>query len=175
VRETVIATCGLSAVTETVMAAIPGVDCAAVVVLGPAGIISAQAVRGDLPPVVMDLQNEIGQGPWLDAVTAMSQIRVRDIRTEGRWPLFCGRAAVLGALSMLCSPVTIGTSVGGSLCLISNTAATFGDQAGNLAAVFAEHAAIALAGAEIMEQMHESLSTRVLSGRPRGSSWSGTS
>jgi GAF domain-containing protein len=169
------ATCGLSAVTETVAAVIPGVDCAAIVVPGPAGTISAEAVRGDLPPVMMDLHNEIGQGPWLDALTAVSRIRIADIRTESRWPLFRRRAAVLGTLSMLCTPVAISTSVAGSLCLISKTAGTFDDQAGNLAAVFAEHAAIALAGAEIMEQMHESLSTRVLSGRPRGSSWSGTS
>ena len=62
-REAAIAACGLSAVTETVAAVIPGADCAAIVVPGAPGTIGAQAVRGDLPPLVVYVQNQIGQGP----------------------------------------------------------------------------------------------------------------
>ena len=160
--------CGLSAVIERVTAAIPGADCGAVVVPGPARTIGARAVQGDLSSLVVDLQNEIGQGPWLDAVTTGSWIRIRDTRAEGRWPLFRGPAAALGALSMLCTPVVIGGSAAGSLCMISKTAGTFDGQAGDLAAVFAEHAAIALAGAELTRLMRESLNTQVLFAQAKG-------
>ena len=56
-------------------------------------------------------------------------------RVQG--PLFGGRAPEMGALSMLCAPITAGPAVIGSLCLISETAGAFDDQAQDLAALFA--------------------------------------
>ena len=152
----------LCTVTEMVTAAIPGTDGAAVVVPGPGGVPLVRAVQGDLPAALMDLQNDVGQGPWREAVTAASRIRIPDVRIESRWPLFCGRATTLGALSLLCTPMTPGTSVTGSLCLISRTAGIFDSQAGQLAAGFAEDASLALISTEITEQMREALNSRAI-------------
>ena len=61
---------------------------------------------------------------------------------------------------MLSALMTAGPAVTGSLCLISRTAGAFDDQAQDLAAVFAEHAAIGLAGSNSVRHLREALSTR---------------
>ena len=150
----------LAIITETAATVLPGADGAAVVVPAPDGTLDTRTAYGALPRAVVALQNEIGQGPCLDALTWAAPIRIPDIRDEGRWPLFSGPAAAIGALSMVCRPMMAGPAVIGSLCLISETAGAFDDQAGDLTAVFAEHAAIALAGDEALRPLQEALSTR---------------
>ena len=148
---------------------IPGADCAAVVVAAGHGKLEARAVHGDLPAAVMGLQNEIGQGPCLDAVAQTDQIRISDITAEERWPLFHGRAAAIGAFSTICTPLAAGTAIYGSLSLVAKTAGALGDESASLAAVFAAHATIALAGAVSLRRLSTALDTRDVIGQAKAS------
>ena len=126
-RKPMTMTGSLVIITETVAAVVPGADCAAVVIAAPDGTLGTRAAHGALPGAVIDLHNKTGQGPCLDAVMPATQIWIRDIRDEYRWPLFRSRAAEIGALSMLFAPMTAGPAVIGSLCLTSGTAGALDD------------------------------------------------
>ncbi len=158
---------GLAIITEAAARTIPGADGAAVVVPAGSGKLEARAVHGDLP-AVMGLENEVGQGPCLDALTRTSQVWVTDVATERRWPLFGGRAAATGALSMLCTPLSAGAVVYGSLSLVSRTAGAFNEDSASLADVFAAHAVIALAGARQRSQLSAALASRDVIGQAKG-------
>ena len=121
-----------------------------------------------MPAAVMGLQNEIGQGPCLDAVAQTDQIRISDITAEERWPLFHGRAAAIGAFSTICTPLAAGTAIYGSLSLVAKTAGALGDESASLAAVFAAHATIALAGAVSLRRLSTALDTRDVIGQAKG-------
>jgi len=56
----------------------------------------------------------------------------------------------------------------GSLNLYSTKPAAFGDEARELGAVFAAHAAVALSGARKEEQLHEALQSRDVIGQAKG-------
>ncbi len=48
------------------------------------------------------LEQELGQGPCLDALLEERTVRVGDLGTQGRWPLLAGRATEVGVRSALC-------------------------------------------------------------------------
>ena len=158
---------GLAIIAEAAARIIPGADCAAVVVPAGPGKLEARAVHGDLP-AVLGLENEVGQGPCLDALTRTGQVRVTNVETERRWPLFGGRAAATGALSMLCTPLSAGAVVYGSLSLVSRTAGAFNEDSAGLADVLAAHAVIALAGARQRSQLSAALGRRDVIGQAKG-------
>lgn len=158
---------GLAVITEAAVRIIPGADGGAVVVpVGP-GKLEVRAVHGDLP-AVMNLHNEVGQGPCLDALTRTGHIWVTNVATERRWPQFGRRAAASGALSMLCTPLSAGAVVYGSLSLVSRTAGAFDEEAAQLADAFAAHAVIALAGARQRSQLSAALRRRDVIGQAKG-------
>lgn len=137
----------LTLITEGAVSVIPHVDGAAVVVAASNGRgLAARAVTGSLPPLVTGLQNELGQGPCLDALGQSGQVQVPDVVWDARWPLFAPRAAALGARGMICTPLAVGHTVWGSLSLLSGRANRFDQETASLAAIFATHAALALWG-----------------------------
>jgi ANTAR domain len=79
--------------------------------------------------------------------------------------LFGGRAAATGALSMLCTPLSAGAVVYGSLSLVSRTAGAFNEETAGLADA---HAVIALAGARQRSQLSAALGRRDVIGQAKG-------
>jgi transcriptional regulator with GAF, ATPase, and Fis domain len=166
-REPADAISGLAIITEAAANIIPGADTAAVVVRTRDGL-DARAVHGDLPLAIVDLHNEIGQGPCLDAVAQTSQIQVSDTTAEPRWPLFGERAPAIGAGSLSCTPLAAGTVTYGFLILVAKTAGTLNEESARLAAAFAQHAAVALAGTESRQQLSAALTSRDVIGQAKG-------
>jgi transcriptional regulator with GAF, ATPase, and Fis domain len=158
---------GLAIITEAAAKVIPGADGAAVVVPAAPGRLEARAVHGDLP-AVLGLENEVGQGPCLEALTRTGQVRVTNVKTERRWPLFGSRAAATGALSMLCTPLSAGAVIYGCLSLVSRTAGAFDAGCASLADVLAANAVIALAGARQRSQLRAALGRRDVIGQAKG-------
>jgi GAF domain-containing protein len=158
----------LDAITEAAVALIDGAECSAIVVLARPGRLTARSVHGELPPFVMGLQNEVGEGPCLDAVSQTSQVAVRDIRSELRWPAFSAQVSRFGVGSMLCTPLTAEDRILGSLTLASTRPNAFDEDSVGLAAVFATHAAIALVGANHVRGLTAMASSRDLIGQAKG-------
>ncbi len=107
--------------------------------------MQSRAWTSDLPRSVDALQEELGQGPCLDAVWEHPVVRVDDVRSDERWPQFSGRAAELGAGSMMCFQLSVEGDVLGALNLYSRTAGAFDDDSREIGLMFASHAAVALA------------------------------
>lgn len=158
----------LHVITEAAAAIIPGTRDAAVVVADGPDRLSARAAHGDLPPRLLALQNETGQGPCLDAVQQTSPVLMAEVDQETRWPRFSGRAAALGVGSMLCTPLVVQGQVFGSLSLISTLAGAFGPESETLAAVFAAHAALALLGVRDVRNLAAMADSRDVIGQAKG-------
>jgi GAF domain-containing protein len=158
----------LAVITEGAAAIIEGVEHSAVVVPAGPRQLEALSVYGCLPPLVMGLQNEVGEGPCLEAVSHTSQVVVDDMRAETRWPVFSTRVQPMGVGSMICTPLTVENKVVGSLTLASSRPHAFDEEAIGLAEVFAAHATLALVGAEEVRNLTAMASSRDVIGQAKG-------
>jgi len=158
----------LQAITELTIRTVPGADeCSISYVIGrrkvePRASSAQRAGRLD------KLQEEIGEGPCLDAVWEHQVVRVDDVRTDVRWPKFCARATQMGVGSMMCLQLFVEGDQLGAMNLYSSTAGAMDDEAEELARLLAAHAAVALAGAEHESNLRRGIDSRDLIGQAKG-------
>ncbi len=158
----------LAVIAQGAAAAIGGAQHAAIVVLTEQGQLDLPAVHGDLPPLIVAMQNEIGQGPTLDAVKQTEQILLRDAKTERRWPIFTARAQQWQVRSILCTPLAVQDEVFGSLSLVSTEPDAFDRESQVLAAVFAAHATLALSAVRQARNLTAKADSRDIIGQAKG-------
>ena len=158
----------LDVITQGAVAVITGAQHCAVVVPDGAGQLAARSVHGDLPPRLMALQNELGEGPCLDAVAGTTQVKLSDVWTDPRWPRFGEWARTTEARSLLCTPLAVQSTIFGSLSLISTEPDAFDQETEVLAAVFAAHAALALANVQEVRHLKAMALGRDLIGQAKG-------
>ena len=91
----------LTAIVAAAVAMIPGVEEGSISVVTARRNVGSQAPSGELPLQVDAIQDETRQGPCMDAAYEHLTVRVDDLATEDRWPLFARRASAAGAASML--------------------------------------------------------------------------
>jgi putative methionine-R-sulfoxide reductase with GAF domain len=76
-----------------------------------------QAVAGQ-PPLTLDaLQQKTGTGPCIDSSRDQVTLRVDDVATDTRWPVYAKLATSLGVASMLCVPLWVDDQRLGSVSL----------------------------------------------------------
>ncbi len=157
--------------TELVSAAvrlIPGVDEGSISVVTARRTVKSHHPSGELPRLVDAVQDKVGQGPCLDAMYEQQTVRVNDMSSEQRWPLFARRAAELGAGGMLSFQLYVHGDNLGALNLYSYEPRAFTDESEQVGLMFASHAAVAFADAQHIDQLTESLATRDLIGQAKG-------
>lgn len=139
-------------------------------VVAPAGPdrLTIRSAHGELIPLVVELSNEAGQGPLLEAAQQRAVITVEDLSTETRWPQFTARAVTLGVRSVLCTPLAADGVMYGSLVLVADQPAAFIGDAAARAAVFAAHAALALTGARQVRNLTAMSQSRDDIGQAKG-------
>lgn len=69
--------------------------------------VTSEAPSAELASAVDALQDELRQGPCLDAAYKQDAVRVTDMTTKQRWPQFTARALALGAAGMLSSQLYV--------------------------------------------------------------------
>ncbi len=158
----------LAVIADSAVAVIGGAEQAAVI--GPAGPgrSTTRSARADLIPLLVDVGDELGQGPLLDAEQQGTAIVVDDLDSETRWPLFTARALTLGVRSVLCTPLAADGAVYGSLALISTRPAVFTGESATWAAVFAAHAALALTDIRLVRNLTAMVQSRDDIGQAKG-------
>lgn len=115
------------------------------------------------------IQQEAQEGPCLDAFRDHQILQVDHLASEQRWPKFSSRAAAeTGVASILSFRLFADEDTMGSLNLYSKVPAAFGEGARELGAVFAAHAAVALASARKEEQLREAMESRDIIGQAKG-------
>jgi transcriptional regulator with GAF, ATPase, and Fis domain len=158
----------LSVIANGAVDIIPGVDWSAVLTQAGPGRVQSVAFCGSIPSLLIAAQNELGEGPSLNALVNPEQTRLGDLATEQRWPRFVRRAVELGVGSILCTPLVVDGRIYGSLSLSAAQRGAFGAEAEQLARIFATHAAIALAGSVWRTGMGAALDSRDLIGQAKG-------
>jgi GAF domain-containing protein len=158
----------LGVITEGAVAVIPGAEQSAVVVAGDGGVLAARSVHGELPARLLSLQNQLGEGPYLDAVSTTAPVVVADVTTDTRWPEFHRHARDSEVRSVLCTPLAVQSTVLGTLSLVATAPHAFDEQAEALAAVFAAHATLALATLRELRQLIAMAGSRDVIGQAKG-------
>lgn len=97
--------------------------------------------------------SDLGEGPVLDALGRGEVVIVDDLDDEHRWPGYAARVMELTPLrSVMIFPLRLGDDPLGGLCFYDATPGFFDARAREVAEVYADHAAIALARATASER-----------------------
>jgi GAF domain-containing protein len=132
------------------------------------GELIPQASTDRVPLLLDRLQQEIGDGPCVNAAQRQSIVRIDDTRQDGRWPEFAADAASLGVRSMLCVPLWVDERCLGALSLYADQATAFTDLHGRVATLLATFAALTLAEAQRADQLTAALINRDVIGQAKG-------
>lgn len=124
---------------------------------------------GTLPQQIDDIQNEVGEGPCIDAIRDHEVFQTGDLAAETRWTAFPARAhAATGVRSILSFRLYVDDETIGALNLYSRQADAFDEHELAIGAVFAAHAAVALSAAGREEDLERKAFTRDAIGQAKG-------
>lgn len=155
-------------IVQAAVQLIPGCDEASISAVMDRRRVTSQAPSAELARIVDALQNEVRQGPCLDAVYEHETVRVADMASETRWPEFSRRAAAAGAAGMLSFQLYVEGDNLGALNLYSRHSGAFDDESEHVGLLFASHAAIAYAAVQKQSGLVRSVATRQLIGQAQG-------
>ena len=92
-------------------------------------------------------QSETGEGPAVTALRDHASVVVRDLEVEDRFPRFTERALELGVRSLMSFRLLVEGETFGALTLYGPSADLFTEESVAVGEIFAQHAAVAIAGA----------------------------
>ncbi len=157
---------------STMLAAVDtvaGADYGGVTLVNQGGrTVTARAPTHDVVRRCDELQNEVGEGPCLDAVWEQHTVTVPDMSIETRWPKFAAEAQRLGIGSMMSFQLYVERDNLGAMNLYAAAPYSFAAGEQLIGELFASHAAVALAGAHESRQLNEALATRDVIGQAKG-------
>ena len=170
---TVLAT--LQRIVDVAAETIDGCDGAGLLLVSRREIV-AGAWSNELVREVERMEYEIGEGPCVDAIWERPTFESSDLRDEiSLWPTFAARALDAGIESVLAFRLFASEETLGALDLYSGRRGAFDESARAFGTVFAAHAALALAGAQIhahdvavADGLREALATRDVIGQAKG-------
>lgn len=122
-------------------------------------------------PVVLHaskLQEELGEGPCLQAVWSRDTFVVDDVATDERWPVYGPRAAELGMHSILSVRLHTSAETLGALNVYSRAVREFSDDDVAYAQIFGQHASVALAIAKREDGLRRAVDSRTAIGQAQG-------
>lgn len=157
----------LDAIVANAAAAHPAARDAGLILLA-SGKLVPQATTGSAPQLLDAKQQELGDGPCIEAARKQTMIVVSDTGDDTRWPEFSAEAQAREVRSLLCAPLWASDRCMGSLTLYSQRPAAFSQQDVQLIELFAALAALALAEAQRTSQLREAITTRDLIGQAKG-------
>jgi GAF domain-containing protein len=158
----------LDRIVQEAIALVPGADEGSISVVTGREHVVSQAPSSDLPATVDRLQEDVGEGPCLEAVYTQRTVRVADMASETRWPSFARAAFEAGAGSMLSFQLYVQGDNLGALNLYAREAGAFDDESEHVGLLFASHAAVAFAGIQKHDRLASESSTRDLISHAKG-------
>jgi transcriptional regulator with GAF, ATPase, and Fis domain len=158
----------LDGIVRAAIELIPGAEHASVSVVVKRRRVESRAASGDLPRRVDEVQDQVQQGPCLDAAYEHRTVRVPDLSCEQRWPDFASRAWELGAGSMLSFQLYVEDDTLGALNLYAGTAHAFDEESEHVGLLFASHAAVAYAGVRRIGDLRQRETSREVISQAQG-------
>lgn len=158
----------LPSITASSVDTIPGADYAGITLVKHGREVESVAATDELVVQADAAQEQLGEGPCLDAIWIHDTFRIDDLQTEQRWPKYRTRALELGIRSSLSFQLfTEGRNLG-ALNLYSRQPHSFDDDDPQIGRLFAAHAAIALRGAQREDELQGALRSRDVIGMAKG-------
>ncbi len=131
--------------------------------------ITSPASSNDVPQIVAAIQSEVDEGPCLDAIREHEVFQTGDLAAEDRWPRFATRAnEETGICSILSIRLFLEEDTMGALNLYSRARDAFDETDVAMGAVFAAHAAVALAATRREGNLERKAESRDLIGQAKG-------
>jgi GAF domain-containing protein len=115
-----------------------------------------------------ELQNEFGEGPVVEALAVGATVSVPDLSVEARWPQFTAAATARGVRCVLALRLFVQQGSVGVLTLYGPHPSMFDEEAIFYGELLAQHAAVAIAGAQAEEQLHRAVASRDVIGQAKG-------
>jgi GAF domain-containing protein len=163
----------LAQVVETAVATIEGCDFAGLFLVEK-DVITTPVHTDPLVEVIDTLQQRLGQGPCLDAVSQRLIFYVDDLSDDARWPHFGPPATAAGIRSVLALPLVTNGKLG-ALNLYARYPAAFGAVDRAKGVLLASLAGLAVSAARSHEaeerrsdNLHLALGTREVIGQAQG-------
>lgn len=157
----------LEAVVKGAVEIVPGVRWAGVSMI-EGRTVTPRAPSDAVVAELDRLQTELDEGPCLSSLREHRTVLIEDMATETRWPRFAAAAVELGARSLLSFQLYVLQQNLGALNLYGGEAGVFSEDSEFIGAIVAQHASIALFGAEAESQFEEALHSRDEIGQAKG-------
>lgn len=135
----------LSMITALAAAMVPHTAGAGLSLLDAHGARSSAAATDEIVLRADAVQYELGTGPCLTAWADHVVVRIDDLTTDERWPVWARSAAELGLRSTLNAPLVTGSRALGAVKVYSAEPAAYGPREEHIVAMFAAQAAMLLA------------------------------
>lgn len=150
-------------------ATIGACDHADVMVAAPHGTLTVPSATDWVGIRLVSFEEEYGEGPCTEALRTGTMVNVLDHTTETRWPQFTHRCVTETPVrSGVGLPLLIGDRAIGALDLYANRPHAFNEGDRAMAALFASHAAVALAAAQDRVNLERALASRDIIGQAKG-------
>jgi hypothetical protein len=158
----------LDAVVRSATVTVPGVCRASITMIGPKQQLRTVAQSDGVIGTVDRLQYELGEGPSIDIIRRHDTVHTGEVATDPRWPALGPKVSPFAVRSLLCVHLyVLGTSLG-ALNLASHRAAAFDEDTERLGLLFGAHAAVALDGSRLQQDLHVALAGRDVIGQAKG-------
>ena len=157
----------LEAVVKGAVEIVPGVRWAGVSMI-EGRTVTPRAPSDPLVARLDMLQTELDEGPCLCSLREHRTVLIDDMTTETRWPRFAAAAVEMGARSLLSFQLYVLQQNLGALNLYGAEPGVFSEDSEFIGAIVAQHASIALFGAEAESQFEEALHSRDEIGQAKG-------
>jgi transcriptional regulator with GAF, ATPase, and Fis domain len=158
----------LQAIVRGVVNTVPGAAWAGV------SLVRGQQVTPEVPTdevvrLLDEHQSELNEGPCLSALRNHHTVKVPDLAApEQDWPRFAAEAVRLGVRCLLSFRLFVQRETLGALNLYSPQPDAFDEDSFVIGHLFAQHAAIALAGATQEMRLGQALRSRDVIGQAKG-------
>ena len=146
---------------------VPGTEHASVSAL-KGDDITTLASTSAVPVEVDRIQRELGTGPIFQVRAVHEVLRIDDVGADARWPKYASAVPELGVRSVLISELPMTHGMPSVLSLYARRRRAFSTAAELVVPVFASRAAIALAHAEEVSNLHRAIDSRQVIGEAVG-------
>lgn len=113
-------------------------------------------------------QQQLGEGPCIEAAWRQQVLTVSDLTADGRWPRWSPRAIELGIASILAVEMHTDRARLGALNLYWSSPREFEEDEVATARLFARHSAVALAASRARDTLLIAMDARTLTGQAQG-------
>ena len=159
----------LNAIVAGVLVAVPHAVAATITLIDKKGALTTHAPSNEIVSEVYKIQSELREGPCIDALDEAgdSVTNAPDLSSDPPWPTFAAAALEKGFASVLSFQLRTNGSAG-AVNLYGATPHCFSTNDQLVGSLFADQAAVALAGARRAGDLNRALSSRDIIGRAKG-------